>query len=152
MGSWLHIGPPYIYININPVIVTIGPFALRWYGLMYAVAILVALWAIRGYVARKGITQDMVYRIVWWRRRGGVSVVACISSYNRMTLSRIISRTPNTSWRHGKAVWPSLGPFSWSFQRSLACQSGAHQSIGTDRRWRVVCRRRSDIWARWQPG
>ncbi len=66
MGSWLHIGPPYIYININPVIVTIGPFALRWYGLMYAVAILVALWAIRGYVARKGITQDMVYRIVWW--------------------------------------------------------------------------------------
>ncbi len=66
MGSWLHIGPPYIYININPVIVTIGPFALRWYGLMYAVAILVALFAIRGYVARKGITQDMVYRIVWW--------------------------------------------------------------------------------------
>src|SRR5579872_7521143 len=66
MGSWLHIGPPYIYININPVIVTIGPFALRWYGLMYAVAILVALFAIRGYVARKGITTDMVYRIVWW--------------------------------------------------------------------------------------
>ena len=66
MGSWLHIGPPYIYININPVIVTIGPFALRWYGLMYAIAILMGLFAIRGYVARKGITQNMVYRIVWW--------------------------------------------------------------------------------------
>src|SRR5579863_4270664 len=66
MGSWLHIGPPYIYININPVIVTIGPLALRWYGLMYAIAILMGLWAIRGYVARKGVTQNMVYRIVWW--------------------------------------------------------------------------------------
>lgn len=66
MGSWLHIGPPYIYVNIDPVIVTIGPFALRWYGLMYAIAILMGLWAIRGYVARKGITQNMVYRIVWW--------------------------------------------------------------------------------------
>ncbi len=66
MGSWLHIGPPYIYININPVIVSIGPFALRWYGLMYAVAIIIALWAIRGYCKRKGITTDMVYRIVWW--------------------------------------------------------------------------------------
>jgi phosphatidylglycerol---prolipoprotein diacylglyceryl transferase len=64
--GWLRIGPPYIYININPVIVTIGPFALRWYGLMYAVAIILALFAIRGYVARKGITQNMVYRIVWW--------------------------------------------------------------------------------------
>ncbi len=64
--GWLRIGPPYIYININPVIVTIGPLALRWYGLMYAVAIILALFAIRGYVARKGITQNMVYRIVWW--------------------------------------------------------------------------------------
>ena len=64
--GWLRIGPPYIYININPIIVTVGPLALRWYGLMYAVAIILALFAIRGYVARKGITQNMVYRIVWW--------------------------------------------------------------------------------------
>ena len=38
--GWIRIGPPYIYININPVIVNIGPLAIRWYGLMYAVAIL----------------------------------------------------------------------------------------------------------------
>src|SRR5712692_9319491 len=64
--GWLRIGPPYIYININPVIFQIGPFALRWYGLMYAVAIIAALWIIQGYTRRKGITQAMEYRIVWW--------------------------------------------------------------------------------------
>jgi len=64
--GWLRVGPPYIYINIDPVIVHLGPLALRWYGLMYAVAIVMGLWVIRGYTARKGITQDMVYRILWW--------------------------------------------------------------------------------------
>ncbi len=64
--GWLRIGPPYIYININPVIFQIGPFALRWYGLMYAVAIIIGLWIIQGYARRKGITQAMEYRIVWW--------------------------------------------------------------------------------------
>jgi phosphatidylglycerol:prolipoprotein diacylglycerol transferase len=64
MGSipWL----AYIYINIDPVIVHIGPLALRWYGLMYVVGILMGLWFIRGYTARKGISKDTVYRILWW--------------------------------------------------------------------------------------
>jgi phosphatidylglycerol---prolipoprotein diacylglyceryl transferase len=64
--GWLRIGPPYIYINIDPVIVHIGPLALRWYGLMYVVAILMGLLVIRGYTARKGISQDILYRVLWW--------------------------------------------------------------------------------------
>ncbi len=70
--GWLRIGPPYIYININPVIVNLGPLALRWYGLMYVVGILVGLWAIRGYAARKGITQELIYRVLWWCIAAGV--------------------------------------------------------------------------------
>jgi phosphatidylglycerol---prolipoprotein diacylglyceryl transferase len=64
--GWFRIGPPYIYLNIDPVIVQLGPLALRWYGLMYVVAIIIGLWVIRGYTERKGIDQDMVYRILWW--------------------------------------------------------------------------------------
>lgn len=64
--GWLRIGPPYIYINIDPVIVNIGPLALRWYGLMYVVGIMMGLWFIRNYTARKGITSDKVYRMLWW--------------------------------------------------------------------------------------
>src|SRR5579864_369319 len=56
----------YIPINIDPVIFYIGPLALRWYGLMYVVGIVLGLWFIRGYTKRKGISQDKVYKILWW--------------------------------------------------------------------------------------
>jgi phosphatidylglycerol:prolipoprotein diacylglycerol transferase len=56
----------YIPITIDPVIVTIGPVALRWYGLMYVVGIVMGLWAIRGYTRRKGISANIVYRLLWW--------------------------------------------------------------------------------------
>ncbi|HTK09396.1 MAG TPA: prolipoprotein diacylglyceryl transferase [Ktedonobacteraceae bacterium] len=70
--GWLRIGPPYIYININPVIVQLGPIALRWYGLMYVVAILIGLQAIRGYTRRRGISEETVYRLLWWCIVAGV--------------------------------------------------------------------------------
>ncbi len=56
----------YIYINIDPVIVHIGPVALRWYGLMYVVGIIMGLLFMRGYTIRKGISQDIIYRVLWW--------------------------------------------------------------------------------------
>jgi phosphatidylglycerol---prolipoprotein diacylglyceryl transferase len=56
----------YIYINIDPVIVHIGPVALRWYGLMYVVGIIMGVLFMRGYTIRKGISQDIVYRVLWW--------------------------------------------------------------------------------------
>jgi len=65
-GGWLHIGPPYIYINIDPVFLRIGPLHMTWYGLMYVVAIIMGLWVIRGYTARMGISNDIKYRIIWW--------------------------------------------------------------------------------------
>ena len=63
--GWLRIGP-YIHINIDPVLLRLGPLALHWYGLMYVVAIVVGLWLIRRYTARQGIKQDQVYRMLWW--------------------------------------------------------------------------------------
>src|SRR6266581_5046631 len=56
----------YIYINIDSVIVHIGPVALRWYGLMYVVGIIMGLLFMRGYTIRKGISQDIIYRVLWW--------------------------------------------------------------------------------------
>jgi phosphatidylglycerol:prolipoprotein diacylglycerol transferase len=64
--GWFRIGPPYIYLNIDPVIFHLGPLAVRWYGLMYVVGIIIGLWAIKGYTERKGVDQDIVYRVLWW--------------------------------------------------------------------------------------
>jgi phosphatidylglycerol---prolipoprotein diacylglyceryl transferase len=63
--GWLRIGP-FIHINIDPVLLRIGPLALHWYGLMYVVAIVMGLWLIRGYTARQGISQQQVSRMLWW--------------------------------------------------------------------------------------
>ncbi len=64
--GWLRIGPPYIYLNIDPVLIHLGPLAVRWYGLMYVVGIIVGLKVIAGYTKRKGVDEDAVYRILWW--------------------------------------------------------------------------------------
>lgn len=70
--GWIRIGPPYVYLNIDPVMFQLGPIAIRWYGLMYVVGILIALWTIKGYCKRKGITEDLVYRVLWWCIAAGV--------------------------------------------------------------------------------
>lgn len=69
--GWLRIGP-YIHINIDPVIVNIGPLALRWYGLMYVVGIVLGLQFVRKYTEHKGISQEKVYRVLWWCVVGGL--------------------------------------------------------------------------------
>jgi len=52
--------------DIDPVIIHLSPLALRWYGLMYVVGIIIGLWTIQGYTKHKGIHQDIVYRVLWW--------------------------------------------------------------------------------------
>lgn len=63
--GWLRLGP-YIHINIDPAIVHLGPLRMTWYGLMYVVGIVMGLWFASRYTTRKGITQDQVYRVLWW--------------------------------------------------------------------------------------
>lgn len=63
--GWLRIGP-YIHLNIDPVLLQIGSLALRWYGLMYVVGIVIGLWFIRTYTERKGIKENQIFRVLWW--------------------------------------------------------------------------------------
>ncbi|EFH88138.1 prolipoprotein diacylglyceryl transferase [Ktedonobacter racemifer] len=63
--GWIQIGP-YIHLNINPVLFSMGPLALHWYGLMYVVAIVMGLWLIRKYTARQGLKEEQIYRMLWW--------------------------------------------------------------------------------------
>jgi phosphatidylglycerol---prolipoprotein diacylglyceryl transferase len=55
-----------ITININPVMFSIGPVALRWYGLMYIVGIAVGLLVAWPYVKYKKIpAKEMTTVVVW---------------------------------------------------------------------------------------
>ncbi len=53
-----------IIININPILVQLGPLAIRWYGLMYVVGIVIGLQSTLPFVRRQGITDDQVWNVV----------------------------------------------------------------------------------------
>lgn len=54
-----------ITVNIDPVILEIGPLAVRWYGLMYAVGILVGLYVALPYALQKGLKEDDIWKVFW---------------------------------------------------------------------------------------
>lgn len=62
---------PYVW-DLNPVIFSLGPFALRWYSLVYVVGFLIAYWLLRQAVRRgeikgmdeKGVDDFMTLFIV----------------------------------------------------------------------------------------
>ena len=61
-----------ITINIDPIAFHIGSLAVRWYGLMYVVAITVGLLVIWPYAKWKGFTDDQMEKIVIWAVPAGL--------------------------------------------------------------------------------
>jgi len=59
---------------MHPVLVAIGPFQIRFYGLMYVVAIVVGYFLLKGEVRRKGmgLTPDDVMTLIFWVVVGGI--------------------------------------------------------------------------------
>ena len=53
-----------IVINLSPILVQLGPLAIRWYGLMYVVGILIGIQAGLPYVRARGITDDQVWNVI----------------------------------------------------------------------------------------
>jgi phosphatidylglycerol:prolipoprotein diacylglycerol transferase len=49
--------------NISPVIVEIGPLAIRWYGLMFAVSVLVGFYFMRKNGVTKGFDEDFIFTL-----------------------------------------------------------------------------------------
>ncbi len=46
------------YPNISPVIFRIGPFAVRWYGVMYAVGFIASYFLVRRQIRQQGLDQS----------------------------------------------------------------------------------------------
>jgi len=60
-----------IVIDVDPVIFQLGHFALRWYGLFIAIAILVGFAVALREAKRKGMSADDVYGVGTWGVIGG---------------------------------------------------------------------------------
>ncbi len=59
-------------VDINPVLLAIGPFTIRWYGLMYAVGIAVGLLVAWPYARWRGIEDAVLEKIVAWSIPAGL--------------------------------------------------------------------------------
>ena len=61
-----------IVININPIILQIGSFELRWYGVAIALAVVAAVLVGALRAKKKGIPADEIYFLAPWVLIGGV--------------------------------------------------------------------------------
>ena len=55
-----------ITVSIDPIIVSVGHFALRWYGLIVLSAIAAGIWLTAREAERKGFKKDDVYDAAMW--------------------------------------------------------------------------------------
>lgn len=58
--------PLSITINIDPILVQLGPFAVRWYGLMYVAGIIAGLYVALPHARQRGLNEDRVWAVFWW--------------------------------------------------------------------------------------
>lgn len=63
------VGP--IFIDVDPTIVRLGHFSLRWYGLFIGLAIAAAFFVVLREARRKGVAEDDVYGLGMWAVVGG---------------------------------------------------------------------------------
>lgn len=61
-----------IVVNIDPVLLQVGPVAIRWYGLMYLVGIAVGVRVAMPYALAIGLNADQVLDAVTWGFVGGL--------------------------------------------------------------------------------
>lgn len=57
---------PLVEIDIDPVIVQLGPLTLRWYSLMIMLGVLAGVWCAGQLAERRGLVADDVYSAAFW--------------------------------------------------------------------------------------
>jgi phosphatidylglycerol:prolipoprotein diacylglycerol transferase len=62
----------YIILNIDPVLLRIGALAVRWYGVMYVVAIAIALYFVLRWARHMGLSDDQVWGAFVWAAIAGL--------------------------------------------------------------------------------
>ncbi|MFQ5543274.1 MAG: prolipoprotein diacylglyceryl transferase [Nitrospiria bacterium] len=105
------------YPKIDPVFIRIGPLAFRWYGLMYALSFMSAIFLIRRFSLKKGleITQDQISDLLLYAALGVIFggrigyVVAYNPSYFFNNLSKIFAVWEGGMSFHGGMLGAILG-------------------------------------------
>jgi phosphatidylglycerol---prolipoprotein diacylglyceryl transferase len=100
--------PPLVEIDIDPVIVWLGPFALRWYSLMIMVGVLVGTWVAARMAAQRGIAADDVYGAALWIVVGGILGARLAHVIDRFDYYRLQPLKILAVYEGGLAIWGGL--------------------------------------------
>ena len=99
--------PPLVEIDIDPVIVWLGPFALRWYSLMIMVGVLVGTWVAARMAAAAGDRRGRRLRRRLWIVVGGILGARLAHVIDRFDYYRLQPLKDPGRLRGG--AWPSGG-------------------------------------------
>ncbi|MGB9751858.1 prolipoprotein diacylglyceryl transferase [Roseiflexus castenholzii] len=55
-----------MYPPVDPVIISLGPLTLRWYGVLIMTGVMLAAWVGAQHVERRGFDRDSVWDLLFW--------------------------------------------------------------------------------------
>ena len=61
-----------IEINIDPVLLRLGPLMITWHGFFTAVGVLAGIWLVTRFAVERGFTEDDIMSIALWSVVGGI--------------------------------------------------------------------------------
>jgi len=93
-----------VTVDIDPVIVHLGPFALGWYGLSVALAIAVGMWLAFREARRRGLPMDEVESLALWVFVGGVVGARALHVIDRWDLYAPHPHMVFAIWNGGLAI------------------------------------------------
>jgi phosphatidylglycerol:prolipoprotein diacylglycerol transferase len=111
---------PLVEIDIDPVIVHVGPLALRWYSLMIMVGVLVGTWVAAKMAEQRGIAADDVYGAALWIVVGGIVGARLAHVIDRWDYYGLHPEKILAVYEGGLAIWGGLimgGLGGWLYAR-----------------------------------
>lgn len=99
---------PLIEIDIDPVIVQLGPFALRWYSVMIMAGIYVGTLVAARFAAQRRIDPDHVYAVAVWVVVAGIAGARLTHVVDRWDLYRDDPARVFAVYEGGIAIWGGL--------------------------------------------
>jgi phosphatidylglycerol:prolipoprotein diacylglycerol transferase len=96
-------------VSIDPIILSIGHFALRWYSLILLTAIVVGIWLTAREAERKGFKKEDIYDVAIWIIIGGLIGARLFHVLDHW--SDKFAANPIRAlyiWEGGLAIWGAL--------------------------------------------
>lgn len=95
-------------IDIDPVLIHLGPLAVSWYGLFVAIAIVVGLWLALREARRKGLPVAEIEALAFWVLGGGIVGARALHVIDRWDLYAVQPHAILAIWNGGLAIMGAI--------------------------------------------